>query len=250
MLCPSIKDFMQNIFWTSDAYSFILYRFLWCILQFFVKFSQHTVLHSTISVKSQWFRIFLVQKSLSYQFWKEKVHYDIEWLQIFRYEFGKLFLPLSQKKKPVQSVLVIDENKTSRIQCLLYILLFSNLFAWKLSAICPLSFYCLSRKLQLWSTVFWKWLLCVAKRLFSRLTESYSTLSKSTFDVDFAFWGLRSGNSFVFSHVFLKKAILLNTESLAKTDAFTTLLQFKSAHSGFYWFSDLYRILFRKYLDV
>ena len=154
ILCPSIKDFMQNVFWTSDVYSFILYRFLWCILQFFVKFSQHTVLHSTISVKSQWFRIFLVQKSLSYQFLKGKVHYDIVWLQIFRYEFGKLFLPLSQKKKPVQSVLVIDENKTSRIQCLLYILLFSNLFAWKLSAICPLSFYCLSMKLQLWSTVF------------------------------------------------------------------------------------------------
>ena len=35
---------MQILFWTCDEYSFILHRFSLCILQFYSKFSQHTIL--------------------------------------------------------------------------------------------------------------------------------------------------------------------------------------------------------------
>ena len=45
ILCQSIKDFKQNIFWTPEAYSFTQRRFRWKFFQFCLKSTGRAVLH-------------------------------------------------------------------------------------------------------------------------------------------------------------------------------------------------------------
>ena len=43
ILCPSIQDFMQNIFWAPEAHFFTCLRLRWKVLQSYSKFCQNTV---------------------------------------------------------------------------------------------------------------------------------------------------------------------------------------------------------------